>query len=231
MNLKAVAIDDEPLALEIIKQYCARYAGIKLLPTFDNAIAGLEYINQHSPDLLFIDIDMPDMNGIDLVSSIRLKPAIIFTTAYKEFALEGFELEAVDYLLKPFSFERFGKAVQKAFSYYNTKNSNSKAEHIFVYQEYRMLKIDLDSIIYIESLDDYIKIHLTNGKPVMTLMSLKKISVDLPENRFMRIHRSYIAAAKHISSLSGRNITLTNGVTLPVSESYSSVLANWAKSH
>ena len=229
MKLKAVAIDDEPLALEIIKQYCAQYSSIDLLQTFDNAVAGLAYINQHQPDLLFIDIDMPDMNGIDLVNSIQLKPMIIFTTAYKEFALEGFELEAVDYLLKPFGFERFEKAVQKAFSYYQIHNNTEKATHIFVYSEYRMLKIDLDRIIYIESLDDYIKIHLADGKPVMTLMSLKKISGDLPADQFMRIHRSYIAAAKYISSLSGRNITLTNGVTLPVSESYAAQLARWIK--
>lgn len=229
MKLKAIAIDDEPLALEIVKQYCAQHGDIELLQTFDNAVAGLEYINQCRPDLLFIDIDMPDMNGIDLVNRIRSRPMIIFTTAYKEFALEGFELEAVDYLLKPFSFERFEKAVQKAFSHYKAHNDTAKAGHIFVYSEYRMLKIDLDNIIYIESLDDYIKIHLADGKPVMTLMPLKKISQDLPADQFMRIHRSYIAAAKYISSLSGRRIILTNGTTLPVSESYAAQLARWTK--
>lgn len=229
MKLKAIAIDDEPLALEIVKQYCAQYTDIDLLQTFDNAIAGLEYVNQHQPDLLFIDIDMPDINGIDLVNSIQAKPMIIFTTAYKEFALEGFELEAVDYLLKPFSFERFEKSVQKAFSQYKVHHNASKAQHIFVYAGYRMLKIDLDSIIYIESLDDYIKIHLTNEKPVMTLMSLKKIAADLPADQFMRIHRSYIAAVKHITSLSGRKIVLTSGTSLPVSESYSAQLARWTK--
>lgn len=229
MKLKAVAIDDEPLALEVIRQYCMQYTGIDLLQTFDNAIAGLDYIDQHKPDLLFIDIDMPDINGIDLVNRIQSKPMIIFTTAYKEFALEGFELEAVDYLLKPFGFERFEKAVQKAFSQYKVHKSTTKAAHIFVYSEYRMLKIDLDNIIYIESLDDYIKIHLTNGKPVMTLMPLKKITEDLPADQFMRIHRSYIAAAKYISALSGRKIILTNGVALPVSESYAAQLARWTK--
>ncbi len=229
MKLKAVAIDDEPLALEVIKAYCMQYDGIDLLQTFDNAIAGLEYIDQYKPDLLFIDIDMPDMNGIDLVNRIHSKPMIIFTTAYKEFALEGFELEAVDYLLKPFGFERFEKAVQKALSQYKVHNSTTKSAHIFVYSEYRMLKIDLDSIVYIESLDDYIRIHLVNSKPVMTLMPLKKIAEDLPAGQFMRIHRSYIAAAKYISALSGRKITLTNGVALPVSESYAAQLARWTK--
>lgn len=230
MNLRAIAIDDEPLALEVIKQYCARYGSINLLQTFDNAVAGLEYINQHQPNLLFVDIDMPDINGIDLVNRIRSKPMIIFTTAYKEFALEGFELEAVDYLLKPFSFERFERALEKAALHYRTRHEAEKPGHIFVYSEYQMVKIELDNIIYIESLDDYIKIHLSNEKPVMTLKSLKKISTELPAAQFMRIHRSYIVSTGFISSLSGRKIVLTNGTTLPVSERYSSQLLQWAKS-
>ncbi|MFT3903042.1 MAG: LytTR family DNA-binding domain-containing protein [Niabella sp.] len=229
MALKAVAIDDEPLALEIVKQYCAQLTDVQLLQTFDNAVAGLEYINQHEPDLLFIDIDMPDINGIELVKRLQSKPMVIFTTAYKGFALEGFELEALDYLLKPFGFERFERAIRKAFLYHQAHTSTEKTEHIFVYSEYRMVKIELDNIMYIESLDDYIKIHLAEGKPVMTLMSLKKISEDLPTNQFIRIHRSYIAAAKYISSLSGRNIILTNDTTLPVGESYAARLDEWTK--
>ncbi|MCO5235333.1 MAG: LytTR family DNA-binding domain-containing protein [Chitinophagaceae bacterium] len=229
MKLQAIAIDDEPLALEVIKQYCRRQNDIRLLQAFDNAIVGLEYINLHPPDILFVDIDMPDMNGLDLVSRIQSKPIIIFTTAYKEFAVKGFDLEAVDYLLKPFSYERFEKAVRKATLYYKTRHDNAGSDHIFVYSEYRMVKIDLDNIIYIESLDDYIKIHLSTGKPVMTLMSLKKISADIPAGQFMRIHRSYIVSTSFISSLSGRKIILTNGTTLPVSERYSAQLLQWAK--
>ena len=116
MKLKAVAIDDEPLALEVIRQYCMQYTGIDLLQTFENAIAGLDYIDQHKPDLLFIDIDMPDINGIDLVNRVQSKPMIIFTTAYKEFALEGFELEAVDYLLKPFGLNALRKLFRRLFA-------------------------------------------------------------------------------------------------------------------
>jgi len=223
MKIKAVAIDDEPLALEIVKQYCTRLPDIDLVQTFDNAVAGLEYIHQNKPDLLFIDIDMPDINGIDLINSIAIKPMIIFTTAYKEFALDGFELDAVDYLLKPFSLERFEKAFQKAASKYRLTNSTGGAlEYIFVYAEYRMKKIPLQDIIYIESLDDYIKIHLINDKPVMTLMSLKKISEKLPSGLFVRIHRSYISSVKHLTELSGRKIRLANGTELPVGESYAS---------
>ncbi|HMR82648.1 MAG TPA: LytTR family DNA-binding domain-containing protein [Niabella sp.] len=230
MKIKAIAIDDEPLALEIVKQYCMQLPGIELIQTFDNAVAGLAYIHQHQPDLLFIDIDMPDINGIDLINSLETKPMIIFTTAYKEFALDGFELEAVDYLLKPFSFERFEKAFQKAASKYKSANSeDGTPAHIFVYTEYRMKKILLQDIIYIESLDDYIKIHLANDKPVMTLMSLKKVSEKLPPGQFIRIHRSYITSVKYLSELSGRKIKLTSGTELPVGERYASEVNKWTK--
>ncbi len=220
MKLSAVAIDDEPLALEIIKQYCTQINEIDLTQTFDNAIAGLDYINLHRPSLLFIDIDMPDINGIDLVNQLQSRPMIIFTTAYKEFALEGFELEAIDYLLKPFSFERFEKAFQKALSKYPIGGTAEEPEPIFVYSEYRMIKIDLRDIVYIESLDDYIRIHLKDSKPIMTLMSLKKIAIKLPPKKFIRVHRSYIIATDHLAALSGRKIRLSTGLELPVSESY-----------
>ncbi|MCH5717014.1 LytR/AlgR family response regulator transcription factor [Niabella hibiscisoli] len=211
MKLSAVAIDDEPLALEIIKQYCTQINEIDLTQTFDNAVAGLDYINRHRPSLLFIDIDMPDINGIDLVNQLQSRPMIIFTTAYKEFALEGFELEAIDYLLKPFSFDRFEKAFQKALSRYQIGNTADELEPFFVYSEYRMIKIDFRDIVYIESLDDYIKIHLSNSKPVMTLMSLKKIALKLSPKKFIRVHRSYIVATDHLASLSGRKSGFLQG--------------------
>ncbi len=229
MNIKAIAIDDEPLALEIVKQYCAQLCEIDLAQTFDNAIAALGYIDQYRPDLIFIDIDMPDINGIDLVNSMAFKPMIIFTTAYKEFALDGFELEAIDYLLKPFSFERFEKAFEKAYSKFKTNLHAKEDDHIFVYAEYKMIKISLSEILFIESLDDYIKIHLSNDKPVMTLMSLKKIIEKLPATQFIRIHRSYIVSTKYLSQLSGRKVKLTNGAELPVSEKYASELARRVK--
>ncbi|MFT4095406.1 MAG: LytTR family DNA-binding domain-containing protein [Niabella sp.] len=231
MKLKAIAIDDEPLALEIIKQYCSQIEDITLVQVFDNAVNGLAYINVQKPDLLFIDIDMPDINGIDLINSIETRPMIIFTTAYKEFALDGFELEAIDYLLKPFGFERFEKAFQKALSKYNTDHEPAENSCIFVYAEYKMIKIPFNDIVYIESLDDYIKIHLANDKPVMTLMSLKKISEKLPPRQFMRIHRSYIVTRNSVTAITGRKVVLNTGAVLPVSESYAAALNNWAKPH
>ena len=141
-------------------------------------------LRQNPVDLLFIDINMPDITGLDLVRSLEEKPMIIFTTAHKKFAMDGFELDAVDYLLKPISFERFSKAVNKATEYfeYKKKSKTEEAESLFVYSEYRMVKIPLADIEYIESLEDYIRINLTTGKPMMTLMTMKKVLEKLPED-------------------------------------------------
>ena len=231
MKLKAIAIDDEPLALEILKQYCRQITDVELVRVFDNAADGLAYINTAAPDILFVDIDMPDMNGIELVNNLTIKPITIFTTAYKEFALEGFELDAVDYLLKPFSFERFEKAFLKALSKYKIEGHTTESNHLFVYVDYKMVKILFDNIIYIESLDDYIKIHLNNAKPVMTLMTQKKMMEKLPKHEFMRIHRSYIISINSITKVSGRKVILVSGIELPVSESYSAELTALAKTH
>ncbi|GAB3017011.1 LytTR family DNA-binding domain-containing protein [Niabella terrae] len=223
MELSAVAIDDEPLALEIIRNFAASISDIRLDAVFDNAMEGLRYLRAADPDLLFIDIDMPDINGTSVIRQLAHPPMVIFTTAYKEFALEGFELEAIDYLLKPFSAERFEKAVNKALRQ-GRRAGPAADEFILVHSEYRMLKIAISEILYIESLDDYIKIHLKQGKPVLTLLSLKKIQEQLPEDRFMRIHRSYIVAFTAITMITGRKITLSNAVALPVSERYMSDL-------
>jgi two-component system LytT family response regulator len=163
--LKCIAIDDEPPALDVIREYVARFPQLQLIQTFDDAVSGAEYLRQASIDLLLLDINMPDITGLDLARSLQEKPMIIFTTAYKKFAFEGFELDAIDYLLKPISFDRFSKAVNKAIEYYDYKNKPTEAEtdNLFIYSEYRMLKIRLSDIEYIESLEDYIKIHIKRG--------------------------------------------------------------------
>ncbi len=216
--MTGIAIDDEPLALEIIQDFCQNISDLQLLKTFENALVGKRYLGQHVVDLLFVDIDMPDLNGLDLVKSLPYNPMIIFTTAYKEYALEGFDLEAIDYLLKPFSIERFEKAVNRAKKRYNT--IEKKQDGLFVYVEYQITKIRFQEIRYIKSLNDYIKIHTTNGRSVLTLMPLKKVQEKLPENDFLRIHRSYIISIKEVSSFLGRKIKLRSGEELPVSESH-----------
>ncbi len=229
MELKCIAIDDEPFALELIRQYVARIPELKLVQTFDDAITGGEFLRQNKIDLLFIDINMPDITGIELVRSLTNKPTTIFTTAYKKFAFEGFELEAVDYLLKPISFERFTKAVQRAIGFYELKKQqkNTDAAYFFVRSEYKMIRIELADIVYVEGLEDYIKIHLASDKPVLTLMTLKSVLEKLPATGFKRIHRSYIVPVNKVKSVLNRKVTLTNGIELPISDTYASFINEW----
>ena len=231
MPLRCVAIDDEPLALELIKNYTAKFLELELLHTFDDAISGAEFIRSTPVDILFVDINMPDITGLDLVRSLEERPIIIFTTAHKKFAIDGFELDAIDYLLKPISFERFSKAVSKAIEYagYKNKAENQATENLFVYSEYRLIKIPLNEIEYIESLEDYIKIHLIDTKAILTLMPLKKVLDKFPAEKFKRIHRSYIIAVDKVNSVLNRKVKLASSTEIPVSDSYIHFIKEWKK--
>lgn len=233
MPLKCVAIDDEPLALELIRSYVSRLPDLQLLNTFEDAISGAEYLSMTTVDLLFLDIDMPDISGLDLAKALIEKPMLIFTTAHKQFAYDGFELEAVDYLLKPIDFTRFSKAVHKAIdirSYKTSAPDTRQNAFIYVHSEYRMLKIMLKDIEYMESMEDYIKIHITNDKPVLTLMPLKKIMEILPQELFKRIHRSYVVPVSKVKSIQHKKIQLTT-VLLPIGESYAEQIKKWLTSY
>jgi two-component system, LytTR family, response regulator len=231
MQLKCVAIDDEPLALDLLKEYISRFPQLKLVHTFDDAISAVEVLRTSKVDLLFIDINMPDISGIDLVRSLQQQPLIIFTTAHKQFAIEGFELDAVDYLLKPINIDRFTRAVHKAIDYYKYKNTPVQEDNdcLFVHSEYKLVKIQLSEIDYIESLEDYIKIHIAGTKPVLTLLSMKKVLEKLPADKFQRIHRSYIVSVAKVKSIQNRKVQLAGGVELPISDSYVSFINNWKK--
>jgi len=231
MQLKCIAIDDEPLALELLKEYISRFPQLKLVYTFDDAISAVELLRNTRVDLLFIDINMPDITGIDLVRSLQEKPLIIFTTAHKQFAIEGFELDAVDYLLKPINIDRFTRAVHKAIDYYKYKNAPAQEDNdcLFVHSEYKLVKIQLSEIEYIESLEDYIKIHIAGAKPVLTLMSMKKVLEKLPADKFQRIHRSYIVSVAKVKSIQNRKVQLAGGVELPISDSYVNFINTWKK--
>jgi len=231
MLLKCIAIDDEPPALELMAEYISRVPELQLLQTFDDAISGAEFLRHNPVDLLFIDINMPDITGIELVKSLEQKPIIIFTTAYKKFAYEGFELDAVDYLLKPIDFGRFSRAIAKAMEYYDYKKTAGQRENnfLFVRSEYRIIKINLGDIEYIESLEDYIKIYTSTDKPVLTLMPLKKVLEKLPPEKFKRIHRSYIISTDKVRSVQGRKVQLASNKELPISESYLDFIDEWMK--
>lgn len=223
-------IDDEPLALEVLKQYIAKFPQLQLVQSFSDVIAAEAFLNQHPVDLLFLDINMPDKKGTDVVKGLVNKPMVIFTTAYKNFAAEGFDLDAIDYLVKPISLERFGRAVQKATDHSQLKKPAAKAgECLFVWSEYQLVKINFADILYIESLEDYLKIHVVNGRPVMTLMTMKAVLEKLPASGFARIHRSYIVPLTKVRSIINRKVTLINDVELPVSNSYVEVVKSWRR--
>jgi len=233
MQLKCIAIDDEPLALELMKKYISAYPALQLVNTFEDAISGAEFLKKNKVDLLFIDINMPDITGVDLVRSLADKPMIIFTTAYKNYAFEGFELQAIDYLLKPIDQKRFAAAVNKAVEYAEYKNAEKSAgeESLYVHSEYRTIKINISDIEYIESMQDYIKIYLVNTpKPVLTLLTLKNVLEKLPEKQFARIHRSYAVALNKVRSIHNRKIQLPS-IELPVGNSYAEVVKNWTLGH
>ncbi len=228
MQIRCVAIDDEPLALELLKEYIGKFPALKLQQTFDDAISGAEYLRNNPVDLLFVDINMPDITGLELVRSLKERPMLIFTTAHKKFAIEGFELEAIDYLLKPIQFERFARAVNRAVDFYQLKNAtkSERNESLFVRAEYQLVRIELDEIEYIESVEDYLKIHLTTGKPVMTLMTIKAVLQKLPPEKFKRIHRSYVIPLSKVKSVVNRKVRLTQ-IELPVSDSYAEFIQEW----
>ena len=227
-QLRCVAVDDEPLALELIRQYVTRFPQLKLVETFEDAISSAEFLRQSSIDLLFVDINMPDISGIELVRSLKERPLVIFTTAYKKFAIDGFELEAQDYLLKPIQLDRFERAVQKAVDYnrYRKSPPGDNQECLFVRSEYRMVRVELNSIEFIESLEDYLKIHLTDKSFVLTLMTMKAIMEKLPGSRFARIHRSYIVPYAKVKSVLNRKAQLPTR-ELPVSDSYADFIDSW----
>jgi len=230
MVMKCIAVDDEPLALDIIKEYVSRFPSIQMVQTFDDALSAAEFLRHTPVDLVFLDINMPDINGIELAKSLERKPMVIFTTAYKKFAWEGFELEALDYLVKPIDFERFSRTIRKAMDYLQYKNSKvQENDSLFVHSEYRLLKIELKDIEYIESLNDYIRIHVVNNKPILTLMPLKKVLEKLPADKFSRIHRGYIVAMDKVIAISNRKAQLASGIELPISESYTAFIEEWKK--
>lgn len=231
MQLKCIAIDDEPLALTLMRKYIADYPVLQLLHTFEDAVSAAEFLTKNKVDLLFIDINMPDITGVDLVRSLAEAPMVIFTTAYKNYAFEGFELQAIDYLLKPIDQKRFATAVNKAVEMHERKRATAAPtgdESIYVHSEYRAIKINLADIEYIESMQDYVKIYLVNlPKPVLTLMTLKSLLEKLPEKQFVRIHRSYAVAVGKVKSIHNRKVQMPS-IELPVGNSFADVVKNWS---
>lgn len=210
--ITAIAIDDEPPALKVMETFCAAFDFITLQKTFTRTDEALRHVRKYPVDLLFLDIQMPSLSGIDFYKSVEQNTLVIFTTAFSEYAVEGFNLNAVDYLLKPFTWERFAQAVHKANDYagYLRQGGSSDHDYLFIRADYSLLKIPCAHILYIEGLDDYIKIHLDQQKPVVARMTMKVLMEKLPVKDFVRVHRSYIVPLKGIRQVRNKVITIAD---------------------
>ncbi|WP_158847204.1 LytR/AlgR family response regulator transcription factor [Algibacter sp. L1A34] len=231
--MKCIIIDDEPLAIDVVESYVQQVGGIEIVAKCTNPLEAITLLNKHQVDLVFLDIEMPNLTGIDLVKAIDNIPQFIFTTAYPEYALDGFNLNATDYLVKPIPFHRFLKAISRAKEKYELENkviiSTPLKEgmtpvnvdnFIFVKSEYENIKINIDTIIYLQGLKDYIKIYTSNTqKPVLTLSSFKDILDKLPASKFIRVHKSYVVSIEHIKAIQKSKI-LVGDIRIPVGETY-----------
>lgn len=224
MIVKCIAVDDEPLALDIIKDYISQVPFLKLMKTFNDGISVIEYLASNDVDLIFLDIEMGGLSGTQLLKTLQKKPKIIMTTAYRNYAVDAFDLDVTDYLLKPFSFERFLKAVEKSCnSLKEGQNDHAQSgggvkDYFFVKSGYKILKVNFDDILYIEGLSEYIIIK-TKTVNIITLQSFKNIEKTLPESGFVRIHKSYLVSLSKIDSVEGQNVIIENK-ELPIGNKY-----------
>ncbi|MEO6316501.1 MAG: LytTR family DNA-binding domain-containing protein [Chitinophagaceae bacterium] len=224
--IRCIAIDDEPLALELLEDNISKVPFLQLVAACDNAMDAMSVLEQQPVDLIFLDIQMPGLTGLQFIQTLKAKPMFILVTAYEKYALEGFELDVIDYLVKPVPLPRFIKACNKANELYQLKNKRVESPvaagpgYFFVNVDYSQLKVIFDDITYIEGLKDYVKIHLkSTAKAVITRMSIKSLEDELPAAVFVRIHKSYIVSGKHITAVR-KNSVFIDAVELPVSDTY-----------
>lgn len=231
--LKCIAIDDEPLALRQLKSYIDKIPYLELVATCNNAIEAQQLLAGQRVELIFVDINMPDLSGVDFVRALIDRPMVIFTTAYSEYAIEGFKLDAVDYLLKPFSFADFSRSAAKANSLYelrhNQRNANAETisealpkdrEYISVKADYKVSLVKISDIVYLESEGEYVRMHLADGATITTLFRLKNMETSLPSELFMRVHRSYIVNLRCIKSYVRGRVFLSETEYVPIGENY-----------
>lgn len=225
MKIKCLAIDDEPLALKQISAYIEKTPFLEKVSLCQSAYEAKEYLANNDVDLMFVDINMPDINGMDFVKSLEQKPQVIFTTAYSEYAFEGFQVDALDYILKPISYDVFLKSANKAKTWFElnrkqTETIETTPDYLFVKSEYKLIRILLSEIKYIESANEYIQIHLINDEPVTTLIRLKTMEEQLPKNKFMRVHRSFIVNLDRVKVVERGRIIFDQKVYVPIGEQY-----------
>ena len=240
MNLKCIVIDDEPLALMQMERYISRVPFLVRLASFDNAIEAREYLMAgNAVDIIFVDINMPELSGVDFVRSLATPPMVIFATAYSEYAVEGFKLDAVDYLLKPISFEAFERAATKAHSVAelmalrdSTKVDNIpvgeqsvEKECISIRADHKTSLVRFSNIVYLESAGEYVRVHLGDGGELVTLFRLTSMETSLPADRFVRVHRSFIVNLEHVTGYTKGRVFLTGNEYAPIGENYKDIFA------
>ena len=241
MKLKCMILEDEPLALKQIESYVERTPFLSLVLAAANPLEALENYHKNVPDLLFVDINMPELNGIEFVKTLQTPPLIIFTTAYSEYAIEGFKVDAVDYLLKPLGYSDFLKAANKAKQLYELKHSNEHTSiekekltdenSLFVRSEHRLVRIKFNEIKYIEGMREYVRIYLSDGTAVMTLLSMKLLEEKLPQKIFLRVHKSFIVNLNKISVIERGVIVFDKKTYIPIGEQYKEKFDKWVNYH
>lgn len=229
--LHAIAIDDEPVALEVIKNLAAEVPFIEIAACFTNALDATSYLQKNKVDVLFLDIKMPNLSGIDFIKTISHPPLVVFTTAYSEHAVQSFELNAIDYLLKPFSLERFLKACNKAFEQVELRKNRQvgqpTAPAMFVKSGYEHIRVEMDDILYIESVGNYVRFEI-KGQSIISRLTMTEVELLLPKAVFIRIHRSYVVAKKQITKIDKRSVWIGQS-ELPIGSGYSYEVENLTK--
>ena len=237
--MRCIAIDDEPLALRQISSYIAKIPFLELVATFRSAVLANEWLKENSADLIFVDINMPDMTGVEFVQSLEAPTMVIFTTAYAEYAIEGYKLSAIDYLLKPFGLKDITRAAEKAFSLYELLQLQEQLQHqneqseelsdvesvedtevLSVHADRKTHLVKLSNIVYLESAGEYVRLHLNDGSKLVTLFRLKNMESSLQSGRFMRVHRSYIVNLDHVTGYTKGRVFLSNDDYVPIGDSY-----------
>ena len=234
MTLNCIIIDDEPLAAELLASYARKTLFLNLIGVFNSAVDGIKVIRENRVDLMFLDIQMPELSGLEFAKILPKETKIIFTTAFSQYAVDGYKANAVDYLMKPVSYDDFLAGANRALEWFRSVRQSENASDdrfIFVKSEYKLVKIMFDDILYIEGLKDYVKIYLTDGRdPVMSLMNMKKIEESLPKPEFMRIHRSYIVHMRKIEGIDRFRVVIGNAI-LPISDSYKTTIQDYLDGH
>ena len=229
MKIKCVLIDDEPLAIKVLQNYFVNFTDFEVIATFNNSLEALDFINSTPVDAVFLDINMPMMTGFELISLIESKTKVIITTAFREFAAESYDLDVLDYLVKPIPLPRFIKCIHKITTEYNLKN-NIKVEtakgdsHIFIKVDKKMMKINIEEILFVEGMKEYIKV-VTPDKTYITHKSLTSLSEELPAERFLRIHKSYVIALNKVKSIEGNRVQIQS-YNIPIGRNYSKEVKN-----